>query len=104
MRNLFPRRSSLNRRPSAFSSLVPHNSAVILASAFLASRVLGVVKNTVLYSTTPSAELNAFITAFRVPDLIFVMLSGGALTSALIPTLSAALTRGDEEGAWQTAT
>src|SRR5947209_17259663 len=89
------------RRHAARST---QHAALILAGAFLASRVLGVIKNTVLYSTTPSAELNAFITAFKVPDLIFLMLSGGALTSALIPTLSAALTHGDEERAWHTAT
>ncbi|GAC1428857.1 MAG: murein biosynthesis integral membrane protein MurJ [Chloroflexota bacterium] len=80
------------------------NAALILAGAFMASRVLGVVKNTVLYSTTPSTQLNAFITAFRIPDLLFLMLSGGALTSALIPALSQSFASGDDAGAWRTAT
>src|SRR5205823_4244145 len=52
----------------------------------------------------PSTDLNAFLTAFRVPDLIFLMLSGGALTSALIPTLAQSLARDDEAEAWHTAT
>ncbi len=87
------------RRRSGIAS-----ATAMMAGAFLVSRVLGVVKNSVLYGTTPSADLNAFITAFKVPDLIFLMLSGGALTSALIPSLTGSFTRGDEKEAWQTAT
>jgi len=82
------------------------SAAAILAAAFLASRVLGVVKWTVIGATVqpaPAPDLNAFLTAFKVPDLIFLLLSGGALSSALVPTLAGYLAHDEEEQAWRTA-
>jgi putative peptidoglycan lipid II flippase len=48
-----------------------------------------------------SAELDAYLAAFRVPDLLFQLIAGGALGSAFIPVFTGCLTRGDLRGAWR---
>lgn len=76
--------------------------------AFLASRLLGMLRQTLFtavfngHGTDPSA----FYTAFRAPDLIFNIISGGALTSAFVPTFTAYLARKTleaEDEAWRVA-
>ena len=48
------------------------------------------------------AELDAFFAAFRLPDLIFQLVAAGALSSALIPIVSALLSRPTSEPrAWR---
>jgi putative peptidoglycan lipid II flippase len=48
-----------------------------------------------------SGELDAYLAAFRLPDILFQLVAGGALGSAFIPTFSGYLARGDERGAWR---
>jgi len=50
-----------------------------------------------------SAELDAYLAAFRLPDLIFILVAGGALASAFIPTFSERLVDDDTRGAWDLA-
>ena len=47
-----------------------------------------------------SAEYDAYQAAFRVPDLLFQLVAGGALGSAFIPTFSGYLSKDDQSGAW----
>ncbi len=49
------------------------------------------------------ADLDAFYASNRVPDTIFNLLAGGALSSAFIPTFTTALAKKDREGAWRLA-
>lgn len=61
---------------------------------YLASRVLGLVREmAIAHRFGTSAELGAYLAAFRVPDLLFQLVAGGALASAVIPTLSQVLAR-----------
>ncbi|GAP07277.1 MAG TPA: murein biosynthesis integral membrane protein MurJ [Anaerolinea thermolimosa] len=48
-----------------------------------------------------SAELDAFNVANNVPDLLYALISGGALAMALIPALSATLTTQGRRVAWE---
>jgi len=48
-------------------------------------------------------ELDAFFAANRVPDTIFALLAGGALSSAFIPTFTALLAKDDQRSAWRLA-
>lgn len=71
---------------------------------FVLSRAMGLLREVVIarqFGT--SAELDAYLAAFRIPDLLFALMAGGALGSALIPVLSDYLERGDERGAWRLA-
>jgi putative peptidoglycan lipid II flippase len=47
------------------------------------------------------AELDAYLAAFRVPDLLFQLIAGGALGSAFIPVFAGCLARRDLRGAWR---
>ncbi|RMF33353.1 MAG: murein biosynthesis integral membrane protein MurJ, partial [Chloroflexi bacterium] len=79
-------------------------AATVVMAAFILSRLLGLVRQRVigLYFGT-GADLDAYLAAFRVPDLIFQLMAGGALGSAFIPTFTGHLTRGDRSGAWRLA-
>lgn len=79
-------------------------AAIILAGGFLASRVLGLVRNMALgaaFGTGP--DLDAYFAAFRIPDLIFQLLAGAAMGSAFVPTFAAYLTQGRDDEAWTVA-
>lgn len=69
----------------------------------LLSRVLGLVRDAVIgaiFGTTLLSD--AYVISFRVPDLIFYLVAGGAFSSALIPVFTEYLTKNDEQGAWET--
>jgi putative peptidoglycan lipid II flippase len=79
-------------------------AATIVMAFFIASRVLGVVRDIVIsHQFGTSRALDAYFAAFKIPDLIFNVVAGGALGSAFIPTFAAALAVGDTRRAWQLA-
>ncbi|HEU0002175.1 MAG TPA: murein biosynthesis integral membrane protein MurJ [Ktedonobacteraceae bacterium] len=61
-------------------------AAVLLMAAYIASRGLGVIRQSMfnaIFGTGPAA--NAYYAAFRLPDFLFNLIAGGALSNALIP-------------------
>ena len=91
-------RAAPTRRPSLLSA------SLILISAFVASRLLGLVRTSVIaasFGNGPAA--NAFQAAFAVPDFIFNLVVGGALNSAFIPIFAGLLAEGEEDDAWRLA-
>lgn len=69
---------------------------------FLISRVAGLAREMIIGARFgTSAELDAYQAAFRVPDLLFQLIAGGALGSAFIPVFTGALARRDLPGAWR---
>lgn len=61
-------------------------AALLLMMAYIASRGLGVVRQSIfnaLFGTGP--EANAYYAAVRLPDTLFNLIAGGALTQAFIP-------------------
>ena len=89
-------------RPRHRSSLA--RSAGIVAAAFVASRILGLVREVVLarlFGT--SEEFSAYVSAFRIPDLLFLVVMAGAFGSAFIPVFSGLLGDGEDEAAWTLA-
>ncbi len=48
-------------------------------------------------------EWDTFVTANRIPELIFTLIAGGALAHAFIPIFGGFLARRDQTGAWRTA-
>jgi putative peptidoglycan lipid II flippase len=71
-------------------------ATVILMASFLISAVLGAVRQ-VLFNAQfgAGAAANAYYAAFRLPDTLFSLIAGGALSSAMIPVL---LSTANEEG------
>lgn len=94
--------------PSSETVLQPATSitrnAVIVGSAFIASRLLGVVREIVIasrFGTSP--DYDSYVAAFRVPDLLFLIVMSGAFGSAFIPVFGGMLSKDDREGAWRLA-
>jgi putative peptidoglycan lipid II flippase len=61
-------------------------AALLLMLAYLSSRGLGVIRQTIfnaLFGTGP--EANAYYAAFRLPDTLFNLIAGGALVQAFVP-------------------
>lgn len=77
-------------------------AAVLVIGLFFISRVLGLAREMIIGARFgTSAELDAYQAAFRVPDLLFQLVAGGALGSAFIPVFTGCLTRRDLTGAWR---
>jgi len=79
-------------------------AAAIVAFGFLGSRVLGVLRTTVIaWQFGRGPEVDAYNAAFRFPDLIFQVLAGATLGSAFIPVFARLYRRESEERAWELA-
>ena len=63
--------------------------AVVVASLTIFSRILGLVRTLVFSQTVGASCLGtAYVTANQVPDLLYQLILGGALTSAMVPVLA----------------
>jgi len=80
-------------------------ATMILTGAFIASRILGLLRTSMFaYVFGTSATSDAFLQAFLVPDLIFNIVAGGALSSAFIPVFTQYMVgEQDEKKAWHVA-
>jgi putative peptidoglycan lipid II flippase len=97
------------RRPRAFSlqGLLTREFSIgeasfILMASFFVSAGLGAVRQ-VLFNAQfgVSLEANAYYAAFRLPDTLFSLIAGGALSSAMIPVLLNTKQAEGEAGGWR---
>ena len=80
-------------------------ATMILSGAFIASRILGLIRTSMFaYVFGTGTVSDAFLQAFLVPDLIFNIVAGGALSSAFIPVFTHYMIgERDEKTAWHVA-
>jgi putative peptidoglycan lipid II flippase len=86
----------------AKTSLV--RSATIIAVAFVLSRMLGLAREIILarmFGTSP--EYSAYVSAFRIPDLLFLIIMAGSFGSAFIPVFAGLKASGRDHDAWRLA-
>lgn len=77
-------------------------SAGVTGAATLASRILGLVRDQVLASLFGAGnEMDAFIVAFRIPNLVRDLFAEGAMSAAFVPTFTRRLTLGGRDDAWR---
>ncbi|MEJ2736116.1 MAG: lipid II flippase MurJ, partial [Anaerolineae bacterium] len=77
-------------------------AAGLVMALFVASRALGLVREMVIsHQFGTSGDLDAYLAAFRLPDILFQLVAGGALASAFIPTYAAVRTQIGERRAWR---
>ncbi len=83
-------------------SLVLH-AAGLVGAAMLLSRVVGLLREIVTRSSLGvlTVEATSYEIAKAIPETIFIIIAGGAIGSAFIPTFAAYFTRDDEHGAWR---
>lgn len=78
--------------------------AGLVMAAFALNTVVGLVRQiVVLNAFGTSGEMDAFIAANRVSETLFILVAGGALASAFIPTFTSLLVKDDQHGAWKLA-
>jgi putative peptidoglycan lipid II flippase len=80
-------------------------ATMVLTFAFIASRILGLLRTSMfafVFGTGSTSD--AYLQAFLVPDLIFNIVAGGALSSAFIPVFTKYMIGdNDERSAWHIA-
>src|ERR1051325_8719254 len=77
-------------------------ASFILMASFFLSAALGAVRQ-VLFNAQfgVSQQANAYFAAFRLPDTLFSLIAGGALSSAMIPVLLNARQKEGEASGWR---
>lgn len=91
-------------KPTRQTSRQLARSTVIVMIAFGVAKVISLAQTFIIaqkFGIGP--EWDAYVSANRVPDLIFTLIAGGALAYAFIPIFGGFLARGDNNGAWHTA-
>ena len=74
--------------------------AVVVAGLTILSRVLGLVRTLVFSQAIGASCLGtSYVTANQVPDLLYQLILGGALTSAMVPVLARSAERASQEPA-----
>ncbi len=74
--------------------------AAVVASLTILSRVLGLVRTLVFSQTVGASCLGtAYVTANQVPNLLYELVLGGALTSAMVPVLAQSAERAGQDPA-----
>jgi putative peptidoglycan lipid II flippase len=79
-------------------------ASILLAGSYLLSATLGALRQALLGHRFGADETaGAYYAAFRLPDILFTLVAGGALSSAFIPILVATRREDGEEAAWRLA-
>jgi putative peptidoglycan lipid II flippase len=74
--------------------------AAVVASLTILSRILGLVRTLVFSQTVGASCLGtSYVTANQVPDLLYQLILGGALTSAMVPVLARSAERASRDPA-----
>lgn len=77
-------------------------ASAVMVTATLFSRILGILRDTVIaYLFGQNQLTDAYRAAFQLPDFLFFMVAGGAMSSALIPVFSEYFNTDRREEAWR---
>jgi putative peptidoglycan lipid II flippase len=94
---------AIRQRSAADKTQIARAAGLVMA-LFVVSRALGLMREMVIsHQFGTGGDLDAYLAAFRLPDILFQIVAGGALASAFIPTFAAYLTRDEERSAWRLA-
>lgn len=79
-------------------------AAGVMILGFMTSGLLGLLRQAIVNAIFgPSAAMDAFTAAQRIPELLFVLVAGGALGSSFLPIYVRKLNQNDAESAWRLA-
>ncbi len=77
-------------------------AALIVSAGILVSRVLGLVRESVMAALLGAGtESGIYVAAFAIPDILYYLMAGGYLSITFIPILSRHLAADDEAGQWE---
>jgi len=79
-------------------------NTLIVGASFGLAAATGLLRNMIIARRFGiGADLDTYYAAFKLPELLFTVVAGGALSTALIPILVSYLAEGDRRGAWRLA-
>lgn len=77
-------------------------ATIVIMLGVLLSRLLAIVREAVIaHQFGGGRSTDLYNAAFDVPDIIFYLIAGGALSSAFIPVFTEHIERGEEREAWR---
>ena len=77
-------------------------AALLIALSGVASRILGFVRDRILATQFGAGDvLDAYYTAFRIPDLLYGLLIAGALSAVFVPIFTELVSEKKDEEAWK---
>ncbi|HMN28855.1 MAG TPA: lipid II flippase MurJ, partial [Caldilineaceae bacterium] len=77
-------------------------NTLLVAAFFALAAGMGLLRNMIIARQFGlGAELDTFYAAFKLPDLLFTVVAGGALATAFIPVFAGLLTADDHRPAWR---
>ncbi|MCX6040268.1 MAG: murein biosynthesis integral membrane protein MurJ [Caldilinea sp.] len=77
-------------------------AALLVMLFFVLSRLSGLAREVVIGARFgTAADYDAYLAAFRIPDLLFQIAAGGALGSAFIPVFASTWQTNDRQAAWR---
>ena len=87
--------------PSENSNRQIARAAGLVFAAFVIGNLTGLVRQILVANAFGTGlEIEAFNAANRVSETLFLLVAGGALSSAFIPTFTSLLTKGERAEAW----
>lgn len=94
----------MSEKRAAPANKISTRSAGLVSLAVMSSRLLGLVREQVFAALFgASAQMDAFIAAFRAPNLLRDLFAEGALSTAFITIFSEKITKEDDNAAWRLA-
>lgn len=92
------KKKTKKRRVFKATSIIQATTILMVAS--IVSRILGYIRDMVIYASFGQNRLtDAYYAAFSIPDFLYNILVGGALSSAFIPVFGGYLARGEKKEA-----
>ena len=80
---------------------IARSTAIVMVLLSVAKMIALVQKLIIVRRFGVCAEWDTFVAANQVPEQLFSLIAGGALTYAFIPVFGGMLTRGDHKAAWR---
>lgn len=79
-------------------------AAGLLMASTILSRVLGYVRDIIISSAYGQGQMtDAYLAAFSIPDFLYSLLVGGAISAAFIPVFSSYIATDREDEGWKVA-
>jgi len=75
-------------------------ATLLIAFFFALDKVVGFVRQAIFSRVFVTDELDIFLSSNNIPDLLSALISGGALSIAFIPVLTATLEQDGRQAAW----
>ena len=89
--------------PNVRTERLNTRAAGIIGLAVMCSRVLGLARDQIFAALFGAAGMDAFLAAFRIPNLLRDLFAEGALSTAFVTTFSKTIARSGDAQAWRLA-